>query len=89
MLALTTAPAAELMPHACIPWDLISEVERVILTIGQPRISIMLALACVASLNTAHTIVSRDWRMPTLYWTGFNHITGDKAATHCTRIAIF
>ena len=45
---------------ACIPVDLISEAGRGILTIGQPRFSIILAQVCVATLNTAHTIVSRD-----------------------------
>ena len=41
---------------ACIPLALITEDERGILTIEQPRIFIIFAQACVAAFNTEHTI---------------------------------
>ena len=59
---------------ACIPLDLISEANRGILAIGQPRFSIIIAQVCVAALNTAHTIVSRDRTMPILYLKHFHLI---------------
>ena len=45
---LPAAPAAKLMPDVlfCSPLDHISKAERGILTIGQPRISILPAQAC-------------------------------------------